>query len=171
VTNSSSELTNYYPSNDFYPSQNLHQDRNQSVLVVRQGVGRCGVDVVVEEERQEEEVDLAAIVDVVVSVEEEARQEEEDLELEVVVEDSAEVRLEGADSVRRVVVSAAVEELDQLHRCRISRRLGNGHGVVGILVSAGQTIPGVYEKGYVVSKLDGDECRSLVIFLDISSIL
>jgi len=119
------------------------------------------VGVVVEEEHQEEEVDLVEIVDVVVSAE--ARLEEADLEHEVVEEDLAEVRLEGA-------ASAAVEEVDQLHRCRVSRRLGNGHGVVDILVSARQTIPSVYEKGYVVSKFDGDDCRSLVTFLDLSSI-
>ena len=131
------------------------------MLVVRQEVDQCAADEVVEEEHHEEEVDLAETVGVVVLVEEGVHQEEVDLEHEVVEEDLAEVLLGVVDSVRRVVVSAAVEEVEQLCRLKISRRLGNGYGVVGILVSAGQTIPSVYEKGYVVSKLGGDDCKSL----------
>lgn len=90
-----------------------------------------------EEEHQEEEVDSVETVDVVALVEAEVHHEAVDLEHEVVGEDLAEARLEEVDSVRRVVDSAAAEEVEQLYRRKGSRRLGNGNGVVGYICFGG----------------------------------
>lgn len=112
----------------------------------------CAVVVEAAEAHQEEEVDSAATAVVAVDV---ADQEVEDLEHAVVEADSAEVRLEAVGLVLDVVVSAVAEEVEPLllhYRTLSSRRLGKGNGVTGMLVST-WTIPSVYEKRYVVSKL------------------
>lgn len=128
--------------------------------VVRQEVDLCAVDEEAQEERQEEEVDSAETVAVADSAEEGAHQEAEDSEHEAVEEDLAEARREEEeDSVVHAVVSAVVEGVDQSQCRTVLRRLGNGTGVVGILVSkAGWTIPSVYEKAYVVFMLESVPC-------------
>jgi hypothetical protein len=113
--------TNYYQSNDSYLSQSLHQDRNQSALVVRQEVDQCVVEEEAGVEHHEDEVGLVVTVVVADSVEGEARQEEEDLEPEAVEEDLAEVRREEEDLVPRVVDSAVVEGVELLFRRKFTQ--------------------------------------------------
>lgn len=136
---------------------------------MHQEVDPCAAGAVAEEVHQEEEVDSAETAVVAASEEAVAHLEVEDLEHAAVEADSAEVRLEEVDSVLDVAVSAVAEEVELSlvhHRTVSSWRLGVGNGVVGILVStstAGWTIPSVYEKGYVVSKLAGDDCMLIQV--------
>lgn len=132
------------------------------MLVVHQEVDQCAVAAEAEE-LQEDEVDSAAIVVAAVSVAAAAHQEVEDLEHAVGEADSAEVHPEGVDSAPDEEVSAVVEEVEPLllRYCTLSSwRWGTGMALWLSLFRLGRaswTIPSVYEKRYVVSKLEGDD--------------